>query len=475
MPRTPGSRNNQVPLLVSAWFVLAIVAVLWGVPHIEQSLAEEAEGALEGLPVNVIMSGREATLIAPALAAEEARARVEGIGGVRRATVDLVDSALAEVTVNPDNEPQVVEPVLADPSLTLRSNRGSFTLTGSLADDDAVAEVSGAAAATFGADRLIIDISVDPDTLSPAWLAEPLPLFAAVAADELGFEIYDKIMRVTGTVPDALARRAVLDALETHVAGGLEVHDRLVVVLVEEPLFSIESFAGSVFMRGTLPSQGEVNSLREEAERIYGPDSVAAWLTDPVAPALPYLTDHEAFFQAFEGRALTFLDVGGALVVRGNVPSEEVRTSIGESLTAVVDPRGLINELVVVEIDEATQSAIDAINDVVGGALKFNSGSTSLSESDMERLDEVAAIMEDTPDLRVVVEGHTDDRGTMLGNQRISEERAAAVVAYLIEVGIDSDRISAIGFGETRPIASNATSSGRSANRRIDFTVEGSN
>ena len=78
------------------------------------------------------------------------------------------------------------------------------------------------------------------------------------------------------------------------------------------------------------------------------------------------------------------------------------------------------------------------------------------------------------PDLRAVVEGHTDSIGGPITNQLISEERARAVVDYLVEVGVDPDRLSTIGYGEERPIASNNTSSGRAQNRRIEFNVEGS-
>ena len=224
-----------------------------------------------------------------------------------------------------------------------------------------------------------------------------------------------------------------------------------------------------------MPSPGEVNAIREAAERIYGAASVATWLSvDPATPAVPYLADPEAFFRAFEGRTLDFVDVDNTLTLSGQVTSEQAKTSIGAALLAVVDPRGVDNELTVVDVDEATQAAIDAINDIIGASLNFNSGSTSLGDSDRSKLDDVSRILIDNPTLRVVVEGHTDDRGTEIGNQRLSEERAKSVVDYLVSVGIDPNRLSSIGFGEVRPIASNATSSGQSQNRRIDFTVEGS-
>lgn len=456
--------------------MLAIIAVLWGVPHIEQVLGEKADAALTDPSVDVVMSGREATLIASgsAEAAEAARAQVAAIRGIRRATVDVVPTAVDEITVTPDTSPPVVETILADPSIMVRAGRGTFTLTGSVADEETVQALIAAAAAGYGEGRVTADIGVDPDTHTPAWLNDPFPVFAAVGSLELGIEVYDKVIRVTGTVPDEAARGQVIDALEAHLDGALDVHDRLVIVAVEEPIFAVETFEGSVTLRGALPSQGEVDAVRDAAEKIYGPESVATWLTvDPAVPALLYLSDPEAFFRAFEGRTLDFADTGSLLIVRGRVPTEAIRTAIGEALTAAVDPQGLTNELEVVPTDLQTQAAIDEINGIIGASLNFAPGSTALGDEDTAKLDQVAEIFAEHPSLRAIVEGHTDDGGGSLGNLRLSEERAQSVVDYLVGQGVDPDRLSTIGFGEERPIASNNTTSGRAQNRRIEFQVEG--
>ena len=470
--------RSQVTALVALWFALAIVTVLWGVPHIERALTAQAESVLGGLPVDVRMSGRDATLIAtgPADAAEAARQIVESISGIRRVSaLTVTASALDAVTVNPETQPRPAEPVLDDPSLIVRADRGTFTLSGSVADDETAQVLTSAVIAAYGEDRVITEVVVNADTHSPGWLDDPFTLLSIVGPHDLGIEVYDKTMRVTGVVPDEETHQEVVQALETELDGALTVVDRLVIVPIEEPVFTMESNNGTVTLRGTLPSQGEVNSVRAAAEKIYGADSVATWIAvDAAAPAIPYLADPEAFFRAFEGRTLDFVDLGDVIAVGGSVPSVEIRLSIGESLTVLLDPRGLTNELEVIDVSDETRAAITAINDIIGASLNFNSGSTSLSDADQTKLDEVAQILNDNPSLRGVIEGHTDDIGLALGNQRLSEERAGAVFSYLVEVGIDPDRLSTIGFGETRPIASNATAAGRAQNRRIEFNVEGS-
>ena len=77
------------------------------------------------------------------------------------------------------------------------------------------------------------------------------------------------------------------------------------------------------------------------------------------------------------------------------------------------------------------------------------------------------------PTIKVEVDGHTDNQGLASANLALSQQRAEAVVAYLASKGVSSTRLSAKGFGQTKPVADNATADGRQKNRRIEFTVIG--
>jgi outer membrane protein OmpA-like peptidoglycan-associated protein len=103
----------------------------------------------------------------------------------------------------------------------------------------------------------------------------------------------------------------------------------------------------------------------------------------------------------------------------------------------------------------------------------FDFGKYTLRSAARERLAKVAGIILAYPDLHLQVEGNTDNIGGDAYNQRLSEQRAATVRDYLISQGVSINAVNALGFGKTRPVASNASPAGRQLNRRVDMVVTG--
>jgi outer membrane protein OmpA-like peptidoglycan-associated protein len=101
----------------------------------------------------------------------------------------------------------------------------------------------------------------------------------------------------------------------------------------------------------------------------------------------------------------------------------------------------------------------------------FESGSARLQPGAEDKLRELAQVLDRYPRTRVEIVGHTDDRGTEAFNQPLSERRAAAVADVLVRAGVAPHRMSARGLGETRPVAGNATPTGRAMNRRVEILV----
>ena len=105
------------------------------------------------------------------------------------------------------------------------------------------------------------------------------------------------------------------------------------------------------------------------------------------------------------------------------------------------------------------------------GDVLFATGETNLAEDAQSNLADVVELLQTEPDKEVRIEGHTDSTGNESVNLRISQQRADAVKAQLVSLGVASERIEAVGMGEDFPIASNDTAEGRSQNRRVDVIL----
>jgi outer membrane protein OmpA-like peptidoglycan-associated protein len=101
----------------------------------------------------------------------------------------------------------------------------------------------------------------------------------------------------------------------------------------------------------------------------------------------------------------------------------------------------------------------------------FEPGKARLTDSGKAQLTEVIRVLQQNPEMRVSVEGHTDASGGKVYNQSLSERRARMVANEVIEGGVAAARVSIRGYGSARPVANNATMQGRAKNRRVEIVV----
>ncbi|HQQ76009.1 MAG TPA: OmpA family protein [Thermoanaerobaculia bacterium] len=101
--------------------------------------------------------------------------------------------------------------------------------------------------------------------------------------------------------------------------------------------------------------------------------------------------------------------------------------------------------------------------------VNFDTGKSTIKPDSAKTLDDAAAALKVAATLRVEVAGHTDNVGAPEANQRLSQERAQAVMAALVGRGIKADRLTAKGYGQTTPVADNRTEEGRARNRRVEL------
>ncbi len=162
----------------------------------------------------------------------------------------------------------------------------------------------------------------------------------------------------------------------------------------------------------------------------------------------------------------------------------------GRETEKLVEVEKIIEVPVVIDGDgDGVPDAADRCKDTVGGAkvepdgcvhkaqvvvlpnIEFALDRAELAPAGREVLDTVVRFMNDQPEIELGIRGHTDATGGELYNLRLSQARAAAAMAYLVEKGIAARRMRSAGYGETRPLASNETEEGRERNRRVELNI----
>ena len=137
----------------------------------------------------------------------------------------------------------------------------------------------------------------------------------------------------------------------------------------------------------------------------------------------------------------------------------------------VVEP--VVIEPPVVETPPPIEAEVHEEIAAIADKILFASGSWEIQPESLTHIEELASILNDYPGLsQVRVEGHTDSAGAASTNQRISQSRVDEVARVLISFGVDEALVISEGFGETRPVADNATLEGRAQNRRVEIHAE---
>jgi outer membrane protein OmpA-like peptidoglycan-associated protein len=133
------------------------------------------------------------------------------------------------------------------------------------------------------------------------------------------------------------------------------------------------------------------------------------------------------------------------------------------------EPVVIIEPEPVVEFKEEEKKEIVQKISLLSKAIYFKTDSDQLKQESFQPLNEISNVMYEYPDSRFKIEGNTDDRGKDSYNLELSKRRAEIVYSYLNKKGVESKRLSSRGYGETNPIASNQTESGRQMNRRVEI------
>ncbi len=341
------------------------------------------------------------------------------------------DSATPTDLVPNDGEtPAEVAGVAVRLEITVDSD--IVTVRGSVPDEGARQQILQAAAAQYGAENVIDQLSIDETTT-----------------------LDDGVVSVTGGAPFGDDRPSALrDAIIASL--GLRESEFTVQegeVTVTPVAISAVVTDGIVRLEGVVPDTASIAELVAAVEAVWGPGSA-----DPGG-----LTVGSTAWD--EGTVI----LTGSVEDRGyeSFPAEII-ARFGDLVQADVSGVELLIDPV------ALAAANTAITEALAGqSITFAPNSAEIEAVSDEVIVTIAEQLNLIGGVPVEVVGHTDSLGVPEENQLLSEQRAQAVVARLIEIGVDGSRLTPRGAGADEPVASNDTAAGRTQNRRIQFVIEG--
>ncbi len=156
---------------------------------------------------------------------------------------------------------------------------------------------------------------------------------------------------------------------------------------------------------------------------------------------------------AHKGDTWIFIDNRGSYYIQTIITTKQMNQEVTVDASSLSD-----------EINKSGHVAVYGIH--------FDTGKAAISPDSENVLDQIAKMLQQNADLKLTVEGHTDNQGNAAANQTLSERRAQAVVAWLSAHGVQASRLKAKGMGQTQPVADNASEDGRAQNRRVELVKQ---
>ena len=144
----------------------------------------------------------------------------------------------------------------------------------------------------------------------------------------------------------------------------------------------------------------------------------------------------------------------------------------GRPANARPDANAFIRNLVLAEGGLSLYEQVLSEGRFTTNDIHFDVNRADIRPESMTIIHQISYLLQDHPELRFSIEGHTDSDGSESLNQQLSRQRAESVMRRLVEMGIAPHRLTATGYGESRPIADNSTTEGKARNRRVEFVVQ---
>lgn len=246
------------------------------------------------------------------------------------------------------------------------------------------------------------------------------------------------------------------------------------------PIFEVIRDGKTVTLSGQVPDAATRTSLVDAVKKAFGTGvtlSTGKLVVKDGVPA-PEAGSLDALATALAGVGGVLLDAqGGQVFVSGVAATEQAKTALLDAVkaaypTAAVGSSGLLvgDAAKAPESCDAASAYVQLVTTQT--RIQFSTSGTALTADSLAAVKKVADAAAKCPDVKLLVSGNTDNKGSEATNQKLSEQRAAAVKAVLVKDGVADAAITTEGLAASKPIASNDTDAGRALNRRVDITVQ---
>ena len=237
---------------------------------------------------------------------------------------------------------------------------------------------------------------------------------------------------------------------------------------------SLSNDAGKVTYSGTVGSAADKMRLSDALNAAAGAGNASgAAAVDANTKSASWLSALAAFLPDLMKAPGAKVDFDGNTITLGGTPSDADRATLVTALKNQFSGFALNGiEPVKSDAQKNKEAAADMVKQLNQMSIAFDTGSSSVSASSLDMLKDAAKALEGAPPgTKVEIGGYTDNVGSSKANLKLSDERANAVRAKLVELGVSAEMLSAKGYGEASPIADNTSADGRAKNRRMEFTV----
>lgn len=227
---------------------------------------------------------------------------------------------------------------------------------------------------------------------------------------------------------------------------------------------------GQVVASGAVPDEATKAEVLARLQKLYGVGNVIDRIEVGGVVAPPNWSQHvgRLIDAPLKDISRGQLEIDGTQVrLRGEVTNEAKRQQIASTFATSLNPTYRIVNGLHVSADQREQHLLDDL--LTDRTVEFETGSARLTQQGRALLDQIADVIPKLTSDKVQIIGHTDSSGSRATNLALSQARADAVKAYLIDKGLPPSRFEATGVGPDQPLATNSTAEGRAKNRRIEF------